>query len=270
MRVRSALAEKSMIHPSAIIHEGAQLADGVEVGPYVVIGNHVTVGTGTKIGPHTVIGDWTEIGENNQIYHMASVGPASQDLKYRGEECWTRIGSNNIIREFSTIHRGTVTGISETVIGNGNLFMAYSHVAHDCRVGNGVVMANAATLAGHVTVQDNVILGGLVAVHQFSTIGAYAMVGGGTLVGLDIPPYTIASAGKRDARLRGLNLIGLKRRGFSDETISNLKKAYKALFMGDLKLPDAIARVRAEIQNCPEVENLLTFIERSERGICRG
>jgi len=259
-----------MIHPSAIIHEGAQLAEGVEVGPYVVIGDHVTVGAGTKIGPHTVIGDWTEIGENNQIYHMASVGPASQDLKYRGEECWTRIGNNNIVREFATIHRGTVTGTGETIIGNGNLFMAYSHVAHDCRIGNGVVMANAATLAGHVNVEDNVILGGLVAVHQFVTIGAYAMIGGGTLVGLDIPPYMIATLGKRESKLRGLNLIGLKRRGFSDETILKLKKAYKTLFMADLKLPDAIARIRTEITDCPEVEYLLAFIERSERGITRG
>jgi UDP-N-acetylglucosamine acyltransferase len=259
-----------MIHPSAIIHEGAQLADGVEIGPYAIIGNHVTIGRGTKVGPHTVIGDWTEIGENNQIYHLASVGPASQDLKYKGEECWTRIGNNNIIREFATIHRGTVTGISETVIGNGNLFMAYSHVAHDCRIGSGVIMANAATLAGHVTLEDNVILGGLVAVHQFTKIGAHAMIGGGTLVGLDIPPYMIATLSKRDAKLRGLNLVGLKRRGFSDETISKLKKAYKALFMADLKLPDAIARVRAEITGCPEVDYLLAFIEHSERGICRG
>ncbi|MDA8414351.1 MAG: acyl-ACP--UDP-N-acetylglucosamine O-acyltransferase [Desulfobacteraceae bacterium] len=259
-----------MIHPSAIIHEGAQLSDGVEIGPYVVIGNHVTIGKGTKIGPHTVIGDWTEIGENNQIYHMASVGPASQDLKYRGEECWTRIGDNNIIREFATIHRGTVTGIGETVIGSGNLFMAYSHVAHDCRIGNGVVMANAATLAGHVTIQDFVILGGLVAVHQFSTIGMHAMIGGGTLIGLDIPPYMIATLGKREAKLRGLNLVGLKRRGFSDDAILKLKKAYKTLFMAGLKLPDAIARIRAEITDSPEVDYLLAFIEQSERGITRG
>lgn len=259
-----------MIHPSAIIHEGANLAEGVEVGPYAIIGNHVSIGKGTKIGPHTVIDDWTEIGENNQIFHMASIGPASQDLKYRGEECWTRIGNNNIIREFATIHRGTVTGISETVIGNGNLFMAYSHVAHDCRIGNGNVLANAATLAGHVTVEDNVILGGLVAVHQFTTIGSYVMVGGGTLIGLDIPPYMIATLGKREARLRGLNLVGLKRRGFSDDSISKLKKAYKALFMAGLKLPEAVARVRAEITDCPEVEYLLAFIERSERGITRG
>jgi UDP-N-acetylglucosamine acyltransferase len=259
-----------MIHPSAIIDETAHLAADVEVGPYVIIGKNVSIGKGTKVGPHAVIGDWSEIGENNQIFHQSSVGAPPQDLKYRGEETWTRIGDNNIIREFATIHRGTPTGHGETIVGNGNLFMAYSHVAHDCRIGNGVVMANVATLAGHVTVEDNVILGGLVAVHQFSTIGAYAMIGGGTLVGLDIPPYMIATSGKRDAKLRGLNLIGLKRRGFSDDAINNLKKAYKTLFMADLKLPDAIARIKQEITGCQEVEYLLAFIERSERGICRG
>lgn len=259
-----------MIHPTAIIDPTAELATDVEVGPYVIIGKHVTIGKGTNIGAHTVIGDWTEIGENNTIYHLASVGPAPQDLKYRGEECWTRIGNNNIIREFATIHRGTVTGISETVVGNNNLFMAYSHVAHDCRIGSRVVMANAATLAGHVTVEDDVILGGLVAVHQFSSIGAHAMVGGGTLVVLDIPPYTISTPGKRDARLRGLNLVGLKRRGFSEDAISKLKKAYKILFMAGMKLPDAIARIKAEISDCPEVDYLTSFIERSERGICHG
>lgn len=258
------------IHPTAIIDGSATLASDVEVGPYAIIGKHVTVGKGTTIGPHTVIGDWTEIGENNQISHQASVGAPPQDLKYRGEECWTRIGNNNMIREFATIHRGTVTGHAETVVGSGNLFMAYSHVAHDCRIGNGIVMANVATLAGHVTVEDNVILGGLVAVHQFSTIGAYAMIGGGTMVGLDILPYTIATPGKRDAKLRGLNLIGLKRRGFSEDTIGNLKKAYKTLFMADLKLPDAISRIRSEITKCPEIDYLLNFIENSKRGICRG
>ena len=258
------------IHPTAIIDGSASLASDVEVGPYTIIGKHVSIGKGTSVGPHTVIGDWTEIGENNSISHQASVGAPPQDLKYRGEECWTRIGNNNMIREFATIHRGTVTGHAETVVGNGNLFMAYSHVAHDCRIGNGIVMANVATLAGHVTVEDNVILGGLVAVHQFSTIGAYAMIGGGTMVGLDILPYTIATSARREARLRGLNLIGLKRRGFSEETIGNLRKAYKTLFMAGLKLPDALTRIRNEITDCPEIDYLLAFIENSKRGICRG
>lgn len=258
------------IHPTAIIDASSTLAADVEIGPYTIVGKHVTIGKGTKIGPHTVIGDWTEIGENNHIFHQASVGAPPQDLKYRGEECWTRIGNNNMIREFATIHRGTVTGHAETVVGSNNLFMAYSHVAHDCRIGNGVVMANVATLAGHVTVEDNVIIGGLVAVHQFSRIGAYAMVGGGTMVGLDILPYMIATPGKRDAKLRGLNLIGLKRRGFTEESIANLKTAYKTLFMADLKLPDALTRIKIEITNCPEVDYLLAFIDSTQRGFCRG
>jgi len=259
------------IHPTALVHPSAQLAEGVEIGPYVIIEEHVRIGSGSTVGPHAFIGKWTEMGENNQIYHMASVGAPPQDLKYKGEECWTRIGNGNVIREFATIHRGTVTGHAETVLGNNNMMMSYAHVAHDCCIGNGVVMANSATLAGHVTVQDNVILGGLVAIHQFVTIGAYVMLGGGTLVGQDIPPYMIAtSSGKRDAKLRGLNLIGLKRRGFSDEAISGLRKAYKTLFMAGLKQADAIAKIRAEIVGCAEVETLLSFIENSERGICRG
>ncbi len=259
-----------MIHPTAIIDCSAHLATDVEVGPYAIIGKHVTIGKGTTVGAHAIVGDWTEIGENNQIFPQSSVGAPPQDLKYRGEECWTRIGNNNMVREFATIHRGTVTGHGETVVGNGNLFMAYSHVAHDCIIGNDVVMANVATLAGHVTIEDNVILGGLVAVHQFVTVGTLTMVGGGTLVSQDLLPYMIATSTKRVAKLRGLNLIGLKRRGFSDDSISKLKKAYKTLFMAGLKLPDAIARVRTEITGCPEVDYLLAFIERSERGICRG
>ncbi len=258
------------IHPTAIVASTAQLAEGVEVGPYAIIEENVIIGKGSSIGAHAVIGKWTELGENNRIFHLASVGAPPQDLKYKGEECWTRLGNNNVIREFATIHRGTVTGHAETVMGSNNLMMAYSHVAHDCVVGSGNVFANSATLAGHVTIQDNVILGGLVAIHQFVTIGSYTMLGGGTLVGLDIPPFMIATSGKRDAKLRGLNLIGLKRRGFSDEAISSLKKAYKTLFMAGLKLPEAITRIRGEIIGCTEVDTLLEFIEKSERGICRG
>lgn len=258
------------IHGTAIIDPSAELDSGVEVGPYTIIGKKVKIGKGTQIGASTVIGDWTEIGENNNIFHQASIGAPPQDLKYKGEETWTRIGNNNMVREFATIHRGTVTGHAETVIGDANLFMAYSHVAHDCIIGNNVVMANVATLAGHVTIEDNVILGGLVAVHQFSTIGAHAMIGGGTMVGLDILPYCIATPGKRDAKLRGLNLIGLKRRGFSDEAIANLKKAYKTLFMADLKTEDAIEKIKSEIVACAEVDNMLAFIARSQRGFCRG
>src|SRR6266568_3977133 len=255
-----------MIHATAIIDPGAELDSDVEIGPYAIIGPHVKIGKGSKIGPHTVVEGWTTIGEQNQIFHMASVGAIPQDLKYRGEETYLKIGDRNIIREFATLHLGTVTGDGETTVGSGNLFMAYSHVAHDCHIGNGVVMANAATLAGHVTVEDHAILGGLCAIHQFTRIGVHAMIGGGTLVGNDIPPYTIATSGdRREAALRGLNLVGLKRRGFSDEAIGHIKKAYRILVLSKLKLADALARIRAEVPPCPEVTYFVEFIESAKR-----
>lgn len=256
-----------MIHPTAIIAPGAELADNVEIGPFVVIGSKVRIGRGTKVGPHTVIDGWTEIGEENQISHLASVGGIPQDLKYKGEETWLRIGNRNIIREYTTIHPGTVTGDGETTIGDGNLFMAYCHVAHDCHIGNHVIMANGATLAGHVRVQDHAILGGLSAIHQFVTIGAHVMLGGGAMLGQDVPPFTTATGDR--ARLRGLNTVGLRRRGFSEEAISALKKAYRILVFSKLKVSDALARIRTEVPQLPEVLTFVEFIEKSERGICR-
>jgi UDP-N-acetylglucosamine acyltransferase len=256
-----------MIHPTAIIHPEAELHDTVTVGPYAVIGEHVRIGRGTAVGAHTVIDGWTDIGEDNQIFHLASIGGIPQDLKYKGEETWLKIGNRNIFREFVTIHPGTVTGDSETTIGDGNLFMAYCHVAHDCHIGDNVVMANSATLAGHVRVEDYAILGGLSAVHQFVVIGAHTMVGGGALVGQDVPPYTIVTGDR--ARLRGLNLVGLRRRGFTEESIYILRKAYKILVFAKLKIADALERIRTELPQTPEVCRFVEFIEKSERGICR-
>jgi len=259
-----------MIHSTAIVYPGAQIADTAEIGPYAVIGPHVKIGGGTKVGPHAVIEGWTEIGEANTIFQMASVGAIPQDLKYKGEETYLRIGNGNTIREFATLHLGTVTGDGETTVGDNNLFMAYSHVAHDCHVGSHVVMANSATLAGHVTVQDYAILGGLCAVHQFVRIGESVMIGGGTLVGQDLPPFTIVTGEGRETTLRGLNLIGLKRRGFPDEVISSLKKAYKILTMSGLKLADALARIKSEVPPCPQVEQFVAFIESAgHRSVCR-
>jgi UDP-N-acetylglucosamine acyltransferase len=258
-----------MIHTTAIIHPDAKIAEGVEIGPYAVIGEHVRIGKGTKVGSHTVIDGWTEIGEDNTIFHMASVGAVPQDLKYRGEQTWLRIGNGNTIREFASLHLGTVTGDSETTVGDGNLIMAYSHVAHDCHIGNGVILANAATLAGHVVIEDYAILGGLCAILQFTHIGAHVMIGGATTVTLDVPPYTILTGDRREARLRGLNLVGLKRRGFSDETISSLKKAYKILSLSGLRLAEAIEKMKADIPTSPEVEHFISFIESSKRGVCR-
>lgn len=256
-----------MIHPTAVIHPKAQLDEGVTVGPYAVIGEHVTIGRATTVGAHTVIDGWTKIGADNRIFSLAAVGGIPQDLKYRGEETWLVIGNRNIIREFTTLQPGTVTGIGRTEIGDDNLFMAYCHVAHDCIVGNRVIMANGSTLAGHVTVEDYAILGGLSAVHQYTRIGESVMLSGGAMVGQDVPPYTIA-AGDR-ARLRGLNLVGLRRRGFSDETVRVLKKAYRLLVLSKLRVVDAVARIRSELPAMPEIDHLVEFIEKSERGLCR-
>ncbi len=256
-----------MIHPTAVIHSNAELDESVEIGPYAVIGEHVTIGRGTTVGAHTVIEGWTTIGDGNRIFPLAAVGGAPQDLKYKGEKTSLIIGDRNIIREFTTLQPGTVTGIGETVIGDDNLFMAYCHVAHDCVIGNRVIMANGSTLAGHITVEDHVILGGLSAVHQFVRLGESAMLSGGAMVGQDVAPYTIA-AGDR-ARMRGLNLVGLRRRGFSAETIAILKRAYRLLVFSKLRIADALARIRTELPATPEVRHFVEFIERSERGVCR-
>lgn len=256
-----------MIHPSAIVSPDARIAEGVEIGPFAVIGPHVIIGKGTRIGAHSVIDGWTEIGENNQIFSMAAIGGVPQDLKYRGEETWLRIGNGNIIREFTTLQPGTVTGVGETVIGDNNLFMAYCHVAHDCIVGNRVIMANGATLAGHVIVQDFVILGGLSAVHQFTRIGESAMLAGGALAGQDVLPYTVVSGNR--ARSAGLNLVGLKRRGFSPALIADIKRTYKLLFRSGLKLEEALQRVAEEIPASAEISRMIDFIKQSERGLCR-
>jgi len=256
-----------MIHATAIIHESAQLDPSVEVGPYAVIGEGVSIGAGTTVGPHVVIDAWTEIGCDNRIFQFASVGAAPQDLKFAGEKTVLKIGDRNQIREFVTLHRGTGDGGGETVIGNDNLFMAYSHVAHDCRVGNHVILANAATLAGHVIVDDAAILGGLSAVHQFSRIGCHVMLSGGSMVAQDIPPYTLAQGDR--AKTIGLNLVGLKRRGFSREALSAIKGAYKLVFRANLKQEEALARIDAEYGNVPEVIVFADFIRGSERGVAR-
>jgi UDP-N-acetylglucosamine acyltransferase len=256
-----------MIHPSAIVHPRAELDVDVEIGPFAVIDENVKIGRGTKIGASAVIQGWTEIGEYNEIFHLCSVGAIPQDLKYKGEKTRLSIGNRNTIREFATIHLGTVTGDGETTIGDSNLFMAYCHVAHDCHIGNNVIMANGATLAGHITVEDHARLGGLSAVHQYVRIGAHVMIGGGAMVGQDVPPYTIA-AGDR-ATLHGLNLVGLKRSGFSDRILGDLKKAYKILIRSNLRTEEALVKIRGEIDMSPEVAHFVEFVEKSERGICR-
>ncbi len=256
-----------MIHSTAIINEGAQIHPSVEIGPYCVIGGHVKIGAGTTVGPHVVIDGRTEIGEGNKIFHFASVGAIPQHLQYNDEPTQLIIGSENNIREFVTIHLGTAQDKGITKIGNRNTFMAYCHIAHDCIIADSVIMANGATLGGHVKVDSHAILGGLVGVHQFVRIGCYAMIGGLSGVSLDIPPFT-RSAGFR-TKLSGLNFIGLKRHGLSQESISKLKKAYRILFKSGLLLDEAIAQVKAEVEEDPHVETLVHFMKTSERGICR-
>jgi len=256
-----------MIHPTAIVHPGARLGPDVEIGPYAVIGEHVTLGAGCWVGPHAVVEGWTEIGEKNRIFQFASVGAEPQDLKFRGEKSYLKIGDRNRVREFVTIHRGTEDGGGETVIGSDCLFMAYAHIAHDCRIGNEVILANAATLAGHVEVDDYAILGGLSAVHQFTRIGCHVMISGGSMVAQDIAPYCIAQGDR--AETVGINLIGLKRRGFSEAALSGVKKAYKTIFRSKLRQEEALDKVSEEFASVPEVMQLVEFIRNSKRGIAR-
>lgn len=257
----------SLIHPSAVIAPSAQLGPGVEVGPYTVIGPQVSIGEQTWVGPHVVIDGHTTIGRENRIFQFASVGAIPQDKKYRGEESQLVIGDGNAIREFATLHTGTAGGGMVTRIGNDNLLMNYSHVAHDCQIGNGVVLANGATLAGHVTIEDYVTVGGLVAIHQFTRIGESVLLAGGAMVSQDVPPYCIATGDR--AHLNGLNLIGLKRRGFTSEDISTLKKAYRTVFAEGLPLKEAIIRLREEYETSAVIAHLIAFLEESQRGVCR-
>lgn len=255
------------IHPTAIISSEAKLAEDVEIGPYSIIGPDVEIGKGTIVGPHAVIEGPTRIGTGCRIFQFASIGAPPQDLKFTGERCEVIIGNNNTIREFVTIHRATSADIAKTCMGDNNLLMAYCHVAHNCKLGDNIVMANAANLAGHVHVEDYAIIGGMSGVHQFTRIGCHAMISGASAVTQDVPPY-VTVAGNH-ARPYGLNVIGLKRRGFSDETVGYLKKAYRIIFRSSLLLTQAVEKIREEITGSPEVDHFVAFIEHSTRGVCR-
>ncbi len=261
------MSTETAVHPSAVIAPGAELDHGVRVGPYAVIGRQVRIGRDSSIGPHSVIEGRTTLGCENQIFQFASVGAIPQDKKYQGEDSRLTIGDRNTIREFATLNTGTTGGGLVTRIGNDNLFMVYSHVGHDCQIGNNVILANCATLAGHVLLEDYVGVGGLAAIHQFTRVGESAYLGGGAMVSLDVPPYCVAQGDR--ARLFGLNLIGLKRRGFGEEQLNALKKAYRTLFAEGLTLKEAADRTRQEQVSSPEVVHLTEFIASSQRGICR-
>jgi UDP-N-acetylglucosamine acyltransferase len=256
-----------MIHPTAIIDPRAEIAEDVTIGPYCIVNNHVIIGSGTTLGAFVTVGSYTSIAENCRIYAHTALGGEPQDLKFKGEESWARIGKGTVIREFATINRGTEAGGMVTELGENNFLMAYCHVAHDCKTGRGVILANNATLAGHIIIDDYAIVGGLVAIHQFVRVGKYAYIGGKAAVVKDIPPYVIASGDR--AVLHGLNKVGLKRRGFTDATLLSLKKAYRIIFRIGLTLNEAIERVKAEVDQTPEVEEFIGFVQSSQRGITR-
>ena len=254
-----------MIHQTAIIDTSARIAGDVEIGPYSIVGTDVEIGSGTVIGPHVVITGPCKIGCDNRIFQFASVGEMPQDKKYQGEPSWLLIGERNVIREYVTLHRGTDCGAGKTVIGSDNLFMAYSHVAHDCVVGDHTVFANAASLSGHVEVGDHATLGGFTSVHQFIQIGSQAFCGLGSVVTQDIPPFSSA-AGNR-ARVIGINKVGLKRRGFSEDLIQILHNACRELLKSGGSKQDAFANLQPLCDKYPEVEEFVNFVKNSKRGI---
>ncbi len=256
-----------MIHPTAIVHPGAKLAPDVEVGPYTIIGEHVEIGEGTTIGPHVVIDGHTRIGKHNRIFQFSSLGEIPQDKKYAGEPTRLEIGDHNTIREFCTFNLGTAQDAGVTRVGNHNWIMAYVHLAHDCQVGNHTIFANNSQLAGHVHVGDYAILGGFTVVHQFVRIGAHIITGMGTILFKDVPTYVLASG--NPSAPHGINAEGLKRRGFSGESIMAIKRAYKTLYKSGLGFDEARAAIEAQVAEHPELQPLADFLAAATRGIVR-
>ena len=256
-----------MIHPTAIIHPGARLGKGVRVGPYSIIGEHVEIGNNTSIGPHVVITGHTRIGCDNRIYQFCSLGEVPQDKKYAGEPTRLEIGDRNTLREFCTFNIGTAQDAGVTRIGSDNWIMAYVHIAHDCQVGNRTIFANNSQLAGHVHVDDWAILGGYTGVHQFCRVGAHTMTAVGTVVLQDVPPYVMAAG--NSASPYGINVEGLKRRGFSPDALLALKRAYRTLYKSGLMLEEARAKLAEDAKTHPELQPILDFLAVSRRGIIR-
>ena len=256
----------SEIHPTAVIQEGARIGEGCRIGPYCVIGPNVILGTGCELHSHVVIDGHTEIGSENTFYPFASIGLRTQDLKWDGGTTWTRVGSNNTFREYVTIHSASADG-DATVIGSHNNLLAYTHVAHDCQLGDHIIMSNVGTLAGHVIVEDRAIVGGLAAVHQFCRIGTMSIIGGCSKVVQDVPPYMMVDG--NPAATRTLNKEGLKRNGVNEDTQKSMRQVYRILFRSEQTFTNAVKQVRADLATSPELEHLLAFIESSERGIAK-
>lgn len=267
--MKPAAREKAVnIHPTAIVHPKAKIAEGVEIGPYSIIGENVSIGMNTRVESHVLIEGWTTIGERNHLYSFSSIGTPPQDIGYKlHEETYLIIGDDNVIREYATVHRATTKADRKTEVGNRNFLMSYIHVAHDCKLGNNIIMANNAAFGGHVVVEDYAILGAIVGIHQFVRVGAYSMIGGQSAIVLDVPPYVNATGNR--AQLYGLNTIGLKRKGFSNEVINHLKKAYKIIFRSGLTLDDALKKALEEFGESKEVRYLVDFMRHSKRGVTR-
>lgn len=268
MNKPSALSSESeMIDPRASIHPSAKIGKNVSIGPWTLVGPNVEIGDGCKLHSHVVIEKNTKMGQNNVIHPYAALGGDPQDLSYHGEDTYLEMGDNNIVREFVTMNRGSINGASVTRIGNKNFFLAYSHVAHDCQLKDEILMVNNATLAGHVQVDSYVILGAFTAVHQFCRVGAYSFLSRATEISKDVPPYMLVKG--LPGYPCGLNTVGLKRRGFSDETVRGLKKAYQILYMRGLKFDQAKEELAALAKECPEVRLIIDLINESKRGIAR-
>lgn len=256
------------IHPTAIIDPSAELADDIEIGPYSVIGKNVKIDTGNKIASHVVINGPSHIGKDNTFFQFGSIGEAPQDKKYRGEDTTLEIGDRNVIRECTTLNRGTVQDRGATSLGDDNLIMAYVHIAHDCVLGNDIILANNVALAGHVSIHSHAILGGFSLIHQFCTIGSYAFTAMNSVISKDVPPYIMVSG--HMARPHGLNIEGLKRHDFSADAIKSIRNAYKALYRSNLTLDDAITEINELATNCAELSLMIDFLEQNiNRGIIR-
>ena len=257
----------SRVHPTAIVDARAEIDGDVQIGPYCVIGAGVRIGKGCRVHSHAVISGRTTLGEGNVVFPFASIGDTPQDLKYKGEPSELLIGNRNTIREYVSLNPGTTGGGMVTRVGDQNLLMMQCHIAHDCLLGDRNVVSNGATLGGHVVIEDFVIVGGLVGIHQFVRIGTGAIVGAGSMVSKDVPPYCNATGDR--AKLHGLNLEGLKRRGFDRTVIALLRKAYRIVFQSALRTEDALKKIREELPSIPEIEKFVSFIAQSRRGVCR-
>jgi UDP-N-acetylglucosamine acyltransferase len=254
------------IHPSAIIHPRAQIGSGCEIGPYCIIGEHVTLGDGCKLHSHAVIDGHTKLGRENEIFPFVAIGMKTQDLKWKGGVTRVEIGDNNVFREGVTVHCATDDG-NATVIGSNNLLIIHAHVAHDCRLGDGIIMSGFAGLAGHVVVGDFAVFGGYVAVHQFCHIGKLSMMGGCSKIVQDVPPFMIVDGNPGETRT--INKVGLERHGVSEEAQTALRHAYKILFREGLTIPNALAKIEADLPELPEIRHLVEFVRASERGISK-